>query len=556
MNFKNLRTIIITAVATIATAVAVNSCVYDDTDLKNSINDLDDRIEALEDFQDKIQNEIEMLQDIVESLQNNVTVDDVVYNEDGSYTINFSDGTSVTIADGEDGKDGQDGQDGQDGMTPPTIIIREDGGEYYWGYEYPDGSLGYIYDEEGNRIPVHDDIPQVRIGENGNWEISTDGGVNWTDTGMPSSGGSGESIFAGVSEDEDFVYITLHDGTVISLPKSKEMSFDFGIKDETLYFEAGETKRLVCEVSGAEDMTVRKPQGWRAGFEGNNLVITAPAADNPYAETEGGIDVILVASNGQSLVSTLNVAIGSTPVVTEPAVGDYYYSDGTWSSELDGTKTVIGVVFYIGDPAQDDAIMAEDCPDCTHGLVISLYNQNTPWQSNYDAYGDNVDTWVQANLTGYESMIAGTQGTEPGSTMNDMLGYQFTKAIEAFNAAPEHADCPVDAVANLASFRESNPAPAGTSGWYMPSLKEASLILTGVYDGNIYDISGDKANKELLNTIFSTIEGADQLQTATFLSSSEASQYAPETVSAIHQIILTMSVYKTESNYYRYILAF
>ena len=98
MNFKNLRTIIITAVATIATAVAVNSCVYDDTDLKNSINDLDDRIEALEDFQDKIQNEIEMLQDIVESLQNNVTVDDVVYNEDGSYTINFSDGTSVTIA--------------------------------------------------------------------------------------------------------------------------------------------------------------------------------------------------------------------------------------------------------------------------------------------------------------------------------------------------------------------------------------------------------------------------------------------------------------------------
>ena len=38
----------------------------------------------------------------------------------------------------------------------------------------------------------------------------------------------------------------------------------------------------------------------------------------------------------------------------ELKIGDYYYSDGTWSTTLDSSKTPIGVVFYVGDPSVSD----------------------------------------------------------------------------------------------------------------------------------------------------------------------------------------------------------
>ena len=87
---------------------AVSSC-YDDTDLRNSVDDLTGRVESLEEFRDQVQSDITSLQDIIEKIQSAVTIDNVVDDGDG-YTINFSDGTSITI---------QDGVDGEDGMTPP-----------------------------------------------------------------------------------------------------------------------------------------------------------------------------------------------------------------------------------------------------------------------------------------------------------------------------------------------------------------------------------------------------------------------------------------------------
>ena len=83
------------------------SCTFDDTELQNSIDDLTARIEALENFQEQVQGDIASLQEIIAKLQSSVTVNNVVETENG-YTINFSDGTSVTIS------------NGKDGMTPPA----------------------------------------------------------------------------------------------------------------------------------------------------------------------------------------------------------------------------------------------------------------------------------------------------------------------------------------------------------------------------------------------------------------------------------------------------
>ena len=299
MKKTNLFMRTFSVVCALAVMVMVNSC-YDDTDLKNSIDDLTGRVEELEKFREDVQSEISSLNAIIAALQENVTVDNVVSNEDGSYTINFSDGTSVTIKDGENGANG---------LTPPSIIVVEEDGVYYWAYENADGTTEFITDDDGERIPVTGVAPQVRINEDGFWEISTDGGQTWEETGMPSTGGSGDSMFTSVEDGEDSVTVTLRDGTEIVVPKRAELIFEFVTEDEVISVAYGMSVTLQCRMSGASEYTIQKPDGWRASIEGEGteFVITAPVKENIYAEKEGTVSVLIVSAHGQSFVAEINV---------------------------------------------------------------------------------------------------------------------------------------------------------------------------------------------------------------------------------------------------------
>lgn len=299
MKKTNLFMRTFSVVCALAVMVMVNSC-YDDTDLKNSIDDLTGRVEELEKFREDVQSEISSLNAIIAALQENVTVDNVVSNEDGSYTINFSDGTSVTIKDGENGANG---------LTPPSIIVVEEDGVYYWAYENADGTTEFITDDDGERIPVTGVAPQVRINEDGFWEISTDGGQTWEETGMPSTGGSGDSMFTSVEDGDDSVTFTLRDGTEIVVPKTAELIFEFVTEDEVISVAYGMSVTLQCRMSGASEYTIQKPDGWRASIEGEGteFVITAPVKENIYAEKEGTVSVLIVSAHGQSFVAEINV---------------------------------------------------------------------------------------------------------------------------------------------------------------------------------------------------------------------------------------------------------
>lgn len=367
MKLKPFGRILICVVTAVAAMAVTHSC-FDDSDLRNSIDDLNNRVRALEDFQKKVQSDINSLQELIQKIQSKVTVDRVETNTDGSYTIYFSDNTEVTIRNGKDGKDGQDG------LTPPTIIVMlgEDD-VYYWGYQYPDGSKELILDETGKPIPVTGTAPQVRINsENGNWEISTDGGKTWTDTGMPSAG-EGDSMFADVTEDEDYIYITLQgEEEPLIIPKSKEVVFEFTDAPEVSEFVPGERKEFSFRMSGAEDYVISKPDGWRASIEDGMFVITAPAAENTYAEREGSVSIILIASNGQSFHAEHKVAVRAFSVSSidlwkntatvsayynfaEDGISLYYRVKGTseWiAAEKDGNAFVMAPAW---DKAKNDA---------------------------------------------------------------------------------------------------------------------------------------------------------------------------------------------------------
>ena len=199
----------------IATSLAFTSCQSDDSEIWDKLSEIE-----LEELCNQMNTNIEALQTIVEALQNNDHVTDISpVVKDGitvGYIITFTKSQPITIYHNADGKDG---------YTPQIGVAKDTDGIYYWTL---DGE--WLLDAKGNKIKVVgtdkkngvDGVtPQLKI-ENDYWYVSYDNGATWVQlgkvTGEDGKDGS-DSIFSSVTQDEDNVYFTLTDGTVITIPK-------------------------------------------------------------------------------------------------------------------------------------------------------------------------------------------------------------------------------------------------------------------------------------------------------------------------------------------------
>ena len=254
------------------TLISVWSCArFDDSKIWDKFQEHEQRIEKLEAACDLMNSNISALQAIVTALQGNDYVTGVAeIVEDGEvvgYTITFSKSGVVKIyhgqngengedgvpgADGKpgiDGTDGENGSDGVDGHTPIVGVKKDSDGVYYWTI---DGE--WMLDADGQKVPAtgkdgedaeegvdgKDGVTPLLKIEEGYWFVSYDGGSNWTKlykavgengadgaTGAPGQDGAdgkdGESFFQGVdtSSSEDYIILTLADGTKIKLPTWK-----------------------------------------------------------------------------------------------------------------------------------------------------------------------------------------------------------------------------------------------------------------------------------------------------------------------------------------------
>ncbi len=251
-------------------------------ELWEAIDGLDSRVTKLEELCKEMNTNITSLQTIVDVLQSNDFITGVVeIKNDGEvigYTITFGKHDPITIYHGQDGKDGQNGQngaDGKDGSTPVIGVAQDTDGVYYWTLNGE-----WLLDDNGNKLPVSgkdgqngtngsngqdgadgkdgqdgedgkdgtdgqdgkDGItPQLKI-EEGYWFISYDNGATWTQLGKATGedgkdgadgedgkngqngadgkdGQDGDSMFQSVTQDDNYVYFTLADGTVIKIAK-------------------------------------------------------------------------------------------------------------------------------------------------------------------------------------------------------------------------------------------------------------------------------------------------------------------------------------------------
>lgn len=169
-----------------------------------------------------------------------------------------------------------------------------------------------------------------------------------------------------------------------------------------------------------------------------------------------------------------------------PSVGDFYYSDGSWSAAYIEGKQPLGVVFWTGNPTKSDPVLREDHPECTNGLVVALHHELTSWQSGFDGLPGRLSDWITANAPDEIPPIL----TRETVSINTICGYGFTRAIEVFNNADENSAFPVNAVESIVNYRNKAETPAQCSGWYLPSPRELSLMCSGPMSGNIFNLDG------------------------------------------------------------------
>ncbi|HIZ86783.1 MAG TPA: DUF4988 domain-containing protein [Candidatus Coprenecus pullistercoris] len=471
---------------------------YDDSALKDRLSGISDRVDSLETQVEAIQSGLDALQAIVDKLDGTVTVDAVDVTEDGC-VISFSDGTEVALS---NGKDGSNGTPGVDGVTPPSITILEEDGVLYWGYAYSDGTTEFIL-VDGQKVPTSTSAPQIRINDAGFWEFSNDGGLNWVPTDI-SAADSGEPYFTSLVEEEDSIVITLAGGAQIVLPKTAELSFAFlgedGSPITAAYFEYGQSKSVAYSMTEGATLTLNKPDGWRASVDGDNIVITAPAEDNIYAELYGEVSALVTLEDGSNMIASLELYIGAEPAPGgELEPGNYLYADGTWSPALYAGKEVIGVVFWVGDLTAEDAELAADHPECTHGLAVSLnYAGNKLMWSPSEA----IYEWADAN----SDIVNNIENTSNIVSRFEAWGYSNTKVMDAYVAAGNGCSL----VTRMNSYREDVPAPDVTSGWFIPSIQEFARLACGPVEDYRQLYGAELIVAEKVNAALAAIDGADE----------------------------------------------
>lgn len=235
--------------------------------------------------------------------------------------------------------------------------------------------------------------------------------------------------------------------------------------------------------------------------------------------------------------------------------GDYLYTNGTTSdgglrarysngfvrwetpkpTPLAG-KTVSGIVFWTPSetdltdtgrktPARltDDKIMTADFPKCTRGLAVALRDAangtitRVTWQGTQMTGGycesiaenfQNTALFTHERKSDFRSIASGTGEDDD---VNRILGYQNTQVLRAYNKYNTENNRNLyknNLVTLLEAFEQSNPAPQGSTGWFLPSAKEWHILYYKDVD-NVCGVSGTdkKDTYDFVNSSLSAAGG-------------------------------------------------
>ena len=216
---------------------AVSSCKYDDGELWDKVNSLDNRVTNIEEQLTQMNTNISSISTIVNAIDDNLFITSLEETANG-YSIKFSNGETATLTNGTDGAAGKDA---------PVIGFDEFEGKYYWTQTI-DGQQSWLTDDAGNKLPVTgaDAVtPQLKVNTEGFWMVSYDNGLTYAEVldeaGNPvkavgedgkdgedgidgSDGTNGDSWFSEVKVENGYVVFVLIDGTEIRIAMSTNLT--------------------------------------------------------------------------------------------------------------------------------------------------------------------------------------------------------------------------------------------------------------------------------------------------------------------------------------------
>lgn len=314
----------------------------------------------------------------------------------------------------------------------------------------------------GSILPANVDASLFRI------TYESDGGLGWInfDTGEIKAPGSigGKYVYIKVKDKDKNTYMkTFVERTVVVNVEPyyvETMKF----AQETITLTPDQT--TVLSPVFTSDVDGKQPSYTSLNWVSSNPSVVSVNSTTGEISTlkEGSAVITATTTDANAVPSGQSAKSASCTVVVEAPVapiniGDYFYSDGTWSSERDYSKTVIGIVFSNAGVATSDPILMRDCPKATHGLVVGL----TEYNSTLGQFGySSVYTWL-------------TDAGYPAISVDVPNGYGLTKGMAAYRDANSSYVELYDRT-NGPVAKHNVALPSGVSSWYIPSYKEMQWL--------------------------------------------------------------------------------
>ena len=350
---------------------AVGCSEYDDSALLGRVDELEDRVDGheqrLAELENKVNNINESYKALTAMFNGGIITNVVSFSEDAgtgyAITIMYNDGTSKTFKI-------YNGVKGDIGEAPAVELKQDDDGRYYW----------VINGEEPAAERIYADVvtPQLQLDEDGNFQISYDGGKTWKAIGV-FSGEVNSGIEMTVEKDEsgNVVTVTFTQGDnewTYSVSESGKSNISVMLtvdgKDVepfgTISIAEGETKTITVAVDGASENAVVTAELQNAG----GYTVTVDDMDIMVENVAGGANKLIInildggacyhtwvaLADGDDNSYAMEVVKGAWIEVAETDDTGYYVpvAYGAGFEKYDNIPVNMTVNVYIEEPAKQD----------------------------------------------------------------------------------------------------------------------------------------------------------------------------------------------------------
>ena len=393
---------------------------YDDTMLREQLENHEQRLASLEEWQKQTNNNISAIRQLLSTQDYITKVTPVTLNgETTGYTIEFAQSDPITIYNGIKGDKGD----------TPQIGIKKEGDNWYWtlnGEPIKDEAGDIVYakgdkGDEGDKAPV----PQISLGssiegeslEADAWYLSVDNGENWYrvsgeqgETGpQGDKGEQGDAWFAKapeLSEDGTCYIFTLADGeTTFQVPVYQGIILTFtDIPDLNRTIEVPGTLDISYRVGGNVEnpvtTTLIKGKDWEAVQEEEVIHIKAG--------TDKQASLVIIATDNEGTAATYTLKLERKDADINGNTHTVYTAEGLleWNKALAldiSASCVLGAdIDFTGKEWKTaDTSITHPFTGTFDGNGHTIYNLNVTGNDNADFggfIGYGVDCTVK-NLT-------------------------------------------------------------------------------------------------------------------------------------------------------------